>query len=100
MSKGYWIARFGTGNLAMNPDFEEASSQIALKYGGRILVRGGEAVEMEGGLGLARLLLVEFESYEQALAAYQSNEYQVGIADRWNHDEVQLSVQEGADFGV
>jgi len=46
------------------------------QYGGRFLVRGGEAVTLEGDEQPGRLVLVEFPSLERARAFYDSPEYQ------------------------
>ena len=54
-------------------------------------------VRVLDGFGLTSIALIEFGSYEQAVAGYNSEEYQVRIASRWSPSEVEVSVQEGAD---
>jgi len=44
-------------------------------YGGRFLVRGGEARTLEGDWQPARLVVLEFDSRERALAWWSSPEY-------------------------
>ena len=44
-------------------------------YGGRFIVRGGEAETLEGGWSPGRLVVVEFPSAERAKAWWGSEEY-------------------------
>lgn len=44
-------------------------------YGGRFLVRGGEAETLEGGWAPERLVILEFPSAERARAWWASAEY-------------------------
>lgn len=53
-------------------DLAAASNQI---YGGRYLARGGRAEVLEGAFDPKRMVIVEFPSYEAALAWYGSAEY-------------------------
>ena len=45
------------------------------QYGGRFLVRGGDARTLEGDWRPARLVVLEFDSRERALAWWSSPEY-------------------------
>jgi len=55
-----------------------ALAEVTIKqYGGRYLVRGGEWESLEGEWALERTIVVEFPSWEQAKAWYQSPEYAV-----------------------
>jgi uncharacterized protein (DUF1330 family) len=58
-----------------------ASESIAL-HKGRYLVRGGRSEVMEGGPAPARVVVLEFPTYEAALAWYHSDEYQTAIPMR------------------
>ena len=51
------------------------------KFGGRYLIRGGRCEVMEGRMPV-RTVVVEFPSYEAALACYRSPEYKRSIALR------------------
>ena len=48
---------------------------IVDRFGGRYLVRGGAMEDVEGHLGLARLILLEFPSLEIMREFYESDEY-------------------------
>ena len=54
------------------------------KFGGRYLVRGGRSEVTEGRMQRSRTVVLEFPSYEAALACYRSPEYQAveGVAPR------------------
>ncbi|MGU7774281.1 DUF1330 domain-containing protein [Burkholderia sp. MR1-5-21] len=74
MAKGYWI---GQTDITDPDTFAEYSklNQIAYrKYGGRYLIRGGQADVVEGKYR-SRLVVIEFKDYETALACYRSPEY-------------------------
>ena len=45
------------------------------KYGGRYLARGGRMERLEGDDPLPRLVILEFPSYKQAKAWYDSEDY-------------------------
>ena len=65
------------------------------KYGARFLVRGGQAEHVEGG-ARARHVVLEFDSYEQALACYRSPEYQAAMKLRLPVSIGDIVVVEGA----
>ncbi len=45
------------------------------KYGGKFIVRGGQAETIEGGWQPRRVVMIEFPSVEQAKTWYNSPEY-------------------------
>jgi uncharacterized protein (DUF1330 family) len=51
------------------------------KYGARFLARGGRATGPEGEIG-SRNVIIEFDSYDTALACYHSPEYQEAVKNR------------------
>ena len=58
--------------------FEQYRSQVAPtieKYGGRYLVRGGAAEKVEGEWDPKRLVIIEFDTMEQAREWYYCPEY-------------------------
>ncbi len=55
-----------------------AAASIA-KYGGRYLVRGGEVAPLEGSWSPRTIIIVEFDSVEQAQTWYHSPEYAVAL---------------------
>ena len=76
MSKGYWIAKV---NISDNEAFKKYASKAKLaieKYGGKYVVRGGKFNILEGKHNFERNVVVEFDTYEIAKHAYESEEYQ------------------------
>ncbi len=76
MPKAYWIACY---RAIKNPDALAAYAKLAgpalINQGGRQLVRGMPALTLEAGLDM-RTVVIEFDSVEQAKAAYASASYQ------------------------
>ena len=62
-----------------NPDiFREYMNQVPStveRYGGKYLVRGGAIQKIEGKWEPTRVVVIEFESVEQAKRWYDSEEY-------------------------
>jgi len=74
MPKGYWIARVDVTDPEAYKDYVAANAIAFAKFGGRFLVRGGRA-EAVDGTSRQRNVVVEFPSYEAALACWNSPEY-------------------------
>lgn len=79
MPKAYWVTAY---RAIKNPDAFAAYAKLAAPAvhaaGGRFLVRGTPAKIYEAGLN-ARTVVVEFESLEQALMAYESEGYKAAL---------------------
>ncbi|WP_420584363.1 DUF1330 domain-containing protein [Ruegeria sp.] len=81
MAKGYWVAHVDVDDMERYKDYIAANAAPFAEYGAKFLVRGGERVEKEGQ-ARARTVVIEFPSYEQALACYDSEQYQKAKAYR------------------
>tara|TARA_B100001057_G_scaffold30820_1_gene28079 strand:- start:235 stop:525 length:291 start_codon:yes stop_codon:yes gene_type:complete len=78
MPKGYWVAK---ANIIDNEKLARYGKQAEIaieKYGGRFLVRGG-SYETKEGADFSRNVVVEFDSYDEALNAYSSEEYKKAL---------------------
>lgn len=64
-------------------------------YGGRFLVRGGNAQTLEGTWKPARLVIAEFPSLEQAKRWWNSPEYAPAKALRQKSAKTEMIVVEG-----
>ena len=64
-------------------------------YGGRFLVRGGATETLEGDWQPRRLIVLEFESVDQARRWYHSPEYQEAKAVRERTARSNLVIAEG-----
>jgi len=80
MAKAYWVATYRS---IKNPEamaaYAKASRPALEAAGGRVLARGMPAAAFELGL-LERVVLIEFDSTESAMAAYESPAYQAAHA--------------------
>ena len=79
MPKAYWISAY---RAVHNPDALAAYAQLAgpalQAAGGRFVVRGMPSAAKENGL-MQRTVIVEFDSLQAALAAYESPAYQAAL---------------------
>ena len=75
MAKGYWIARVDVHDADVYKTYIAANAEPFAKYGARFIVRGGETALKEG-TSRSRNVVIEFPTYEAALACYDSPEYQ------------------------
>jgi len=96
MAKGYWIGHVDVTDPEGYKAYVAANAEPLKKYGGRFLVRGGQ-FEAKEGRHRSRNVVIEFPSYEAALACYHSPEYQHAIGLRKPHAEADIIVIEGYD---
>ena len=80
MAKAYWVSCY---REVKDPAKLAAYAQLALPAiesgGGRFLARGVAAVAYEAGLR-ERLVIIEFDSMEKAVAAHDSPAYKAALA--------------------
>ena len=72
----YWIARARILDPIAFKKYTDRSPSIIAKYGGRCLARGGRLQVMEGPNEFPRFVVIEFPTFEQAVACFQSPEYE------------------------
>lgn len=75
MPKGYLISDIDVTDQTRYADYRKLSGPAVAKYGGRFLVRGGETRVLEGDWRPNRVVVVEFDSVEDAQRCYDSPEY-------------------------
>ena len=94
MKKGYWIGRVDVANPEGYQDYVTANGPAFAKFGGRFIVRGGPFRAVEGE-SRSRNVVIEFPSYEAALACWDSPEYQAAKTKRDGHATAEIIVIEG-----
>jgi len=94
MPKGYVIVRAEVTNPEKWSEYVTKSKVALEKFGGRPIVRGGQATIVEGD-GLARNVVIEFDSYDQALGYAQSPEYTEAKKSRQGAGTLHMVVVEG-----
>jgi uncharacterized protein (DUF1330 family) len=97
MAKGYWVSVY---RKISDPEKLAAYNKLAAAAvqagGGRTIVRGGRPVAYDGGIA-ERTILVEFESFDQAVAARESAAYQEALDVLGDAVERDFRIVEGAD---
>ena len=96
MPKGYWIVRVDIANEQQYSKYMMANAEPFKKYGARFLVRGGRFENPEG-TSRARNAVIEFPTYEAALACWKSPEYQRAIKLRESVSTMDLIIAEEYD---
>jgi len=96
--KGYWIAHADVTDPEGYKAYQAANGGPIGQFGGRFLVRGGRHEVIEGKQR-SRTAVLEFPSYEAALACYRSPGYQAAKALRLGKAEIDLIVIEGVEGG-
>ncbi len=94
MAKGYWIAFVTVTDPARYKGYQEHAPAAFAKYDAQFLARGGEAQTLEGA-AFERHVVIEFASKAQALACYNSPEYQAARAHRAGACEANIAIVEG-----
>ena len=93
-SKGYWIARVDVDNTDAYDRYRGLNGVAFAKFGGRFVVRG-PAGKVARGTPRKHNVVIEFESYAQALACYESPEYQTAMQHLADAGPTDLVIIEG-----
>jgi len=95
MARGYWIAFYRS---VSDPDALVAYAKLAgpaiAAAGGRFLARGNAAKAYEAGVA-QRVVVIEFDSVEKAMAAHDSQAYQAALKVFGKAAERDLRIVEG-----
>lgn len=92
--KGYWIAMVDVTDPEGYKDYVAANAVAFEKYGAKFVVRAGRNEQPEEPAG-TRHVVIEFDSYDTALACYRSPEYQAALALRRPCATARLAIVEG-----
>lgn len=97
MAKGYWVSVY---RVIADPEklaaYDKLAGPAVRAAGGQVLSRGVRVAAHEAGIA-QRTILIEFDSFEQALAAYQSDAYQEALAALADGVERDFRIIEGLD---
>ncbi|GIG69297.1 DUF1330 domain-containing protein [Phytomonospora endophytica] len=101
MTKGYWVSVYpATTDPEALTAYDELAGLAVQAGGGRVLslipTRGGRLVAHEAGT-TQRVVLIEFDSFEQAVAAYESEIYQQALVALPDGFERDFRIIEGID---
>ena len=78
---GMWVVHIDVEDEEKYGEYIKGSTAVAEKHGGVFIARGGRYVQKEGR-EYPRNVLVRYPTYEAAVEAYESDDYQaiVGLA--------------------
>ena len=94
----YWLARAHVTDPAAYKQYADRVPDILARYGGIPLARGGKYQVMEGPEVFQRFVVIEFPTMAQAVACFESPEYQAAAAFRRNGGgTVEIAIVEGVD---
>ena len=95
MAKAYWVATYRS---VSNPDALAAYAKLAapaiMAGGGRFLARGNPSKVYEAGVN-QRVVIIEFDSVERAVAAHDSEGYQTALKTLGNAVDREIRIVEG-----
>jgi uncharacterized protein (DUF1330 family) len=94
MPKGYVIVRAEVTNPEKWAEYVTKSKVALEKFGGRRIVGGGQAKIVEGD-GLPRNVVIEFDSFDNALGYASSAEYAEAKKSRQGAGTLHMVVVEG-----
>jgi uncharacterized protein (DUF1330 family) len=94
MAKGYWIVRVDIDDIDEYKRYAAANADAFRKFGARFLVRAGKYETVEGTTR-SRNVVIEFPSYESALACWRSPEYEAAMKIRLPISTADLVIAEG-----
>lgn len=96
MPKGYWVAHVDVDDPEAYEAYKAANSSPFAEFGAKFLVRGGRQRVREGS-ARKRTVVLEFDSYDTAIACYESPGYQAALALRAPISRGDLVIVEGYD---
>ena len=93
--KAYWIAHVDIADPDHYSQYTQRAPAAFSEFGGRFLARGGRSEAMEGRQAPQRSVVIEFDSYEQAVACYHSAAYQEAKRYREEWARAEIVIVEG-----
>jgi uncharacterized protein (DUF1330 family) len=96
----YWLARALINEPVAYKLYTDQVPAIIAKYGGKVLARGGRFQIMEGPEKFARFVVIEFPSFEEGVACFQSPEYDEAARHRRENGvgEVETVILDAGEF--
>jgi uncharacterized protein (DUF1330 family) len=98
MKKGYWIVAYRSiSDASALQEYGKLAGPVVQANGGKPLVRTSDAMEVfEAGLK-QRIVVIEFESFEKAMATHASDAYKVALKALGSGAERDFRIVEGLD---
>ncbi|MCB1448709.1 MAG: DUF1330 domain-containing protein [Nitratireductor sp.] len=97
MAKGYWIAHVDVHDPERYKLYVEGARQAFIDHDARFIARGGEHELLEGDIGGARHVIIEFKDLATARACWNSPVYQAAREHRLAASKGSVLIVEGAE---
>jgi len=91
----YWIARAKITDPGTYKKYTDRVPEILRHHGGKVLARGGRYQTMAGQDHFQRYVVIEFPTFDQAVACFESPEYQEASVFRKAGGEVETAIVDG-----
>ena len=96
MAKAYWVATYRSiSNADAMAAYAKLAGPAIAAAGGRFVVRGNPAKTYESGL-MQRVVVIEFDSVDKAVAAHDSDGYQAALKALGSAADRDIRIVEGA----
>jgi uncharacterized protein (DUF1330 family) len=93
--KGYWVVCYqSVSDPSVLPEYAKVARPALEAAGGRILIGGKPAKTYESGANQT-VVLIEFDSVEKAIAAYESDAYKAALKVFNNAAQRDIRIVEG-----
>jgi uncharacterized protein (DUF1330 family) len=97
MARAFFIGQFEIHDPQGYAAYRAQTAATLADFGGRFVVRGGRLQVFEGEAPLSRVVVIEFPSFDQAKAWYDSAAYQKLIPIRQKSASGRSFLVEGAE---
>jgi uncharacterized protein (DUF1330 family) len=88
----YWVARSKVNNPDQYKKYADLVPGILQKFGGKFLARAGKFKILEGSEKFHRFVVIEFPSFESAVACHDSAEYREAARHRKTDSAGELEI--------
>jgi uncharacterized protein (DUF1330 family) len=93
----YVIVTISVKDPVAYEEYKPLALASVTRHGGRYLVRAGRIETLEGEPPGGRVVILEFPSFDQAMAWYDSDDYRECATIRWDSATSSLFVVEGIE---
>ncbi len=91
----YVIANVDIHDPERYAEYVKLTPATIAPFGGRFIVRGGKAERLEGDAAVNRVVVLEFDTWDQAKAWYDSENYRAARAVRQSASVASLILVQG-----
>lgn len=95
----YFVAQYRVNDPGLYREYQKAAAPSIAKHGGELVAFDVAAKAMEGEAPGPQVVILKFESAEQAMRWYESPEYQEVIGKRLQATEGFSVLAQSANFG-